>query len=143
MTAAFNNLVDWQISSFINEEYAAYLWDRFGTFYFFNRTGVKIRPAVEEYRNRKKLKDHRRVFVDDVVVDEDKLNLIEEIIAYCPSCLSKKYSTFGWYIRGEVNEGGWNVDTMKRASLEKLDACLKNLKNGCSKTNQNENQKTK
>lgn len=129
VNAAFNHFINWQISSFINAEYAAYKWNRFATFFFFNRVGCKPKfPEADEYYNKTRRKDkNRKLRPIDSEEAKVKLPVIEEIVKFKPKSCSDDFKTYYWIVGWDDNDSGWNTETMKREPLARLNECLKYL----------------
>ena len=127
------SLVSWQITSIINEEYAAYIWDKFGTWSFFNRKNSKYHKEVDVYNNKRARKNkHMKVIIPDGESAEDtklKNEMIEEIISFHPNVRPRKYIKYAYlYNSKDIKEYIWNINYMKSDSVENVKHCLELIK---------------
>lgn len=136
VSAAVRNLIDWQVTSIINEEYVSYLWERFGVWEFFNRKNNKVyRKEVQIYRNNKRRKDRvKSVDLEETEEEiKEKEELITEIIKFHPCDRPNKFTRYAYIMTGLYEEYQWNINKMKNDTLDNVRKCLKLMQNNVTK----------
>ena len=130
---ALDHFFSWQRNSFTKLEYAEYKWNKFGKFEYFNlnKSDKDNSKVVKGYTDTKKVKD---IYLkEDIEITKDHQDIINKLIKMDPCLLKtikdKKLKRFGYCIKGDTNDYGWNINVLKISPISDIRLLINTLNN--------------